>query len=153
MNAETHENKQTPPGSEPEFVIEGHFVSCKNIWQAAFAEEVPPCFAAPLQAGLPSPPHLVAQWPSGLSACPGHLLHCFLGAMGLPLSHSQREKYFSWSAGLCIVREGRRGEKKKRSNIPIYKWDGLCGSSQTTKKLRPDLTTVWRQPINSSVCS
>lgn len=31
-------------GSEPEFLIEGQFLSCKNIRKAAFAEEIPPYF-------------------------------------------------------------------------------------------------------------
>lgn len=49
-------------GSEPEFLIEGQFLSCENIQKAAFAE-ISACFAAPSQDGLDNLPYPVARWP------------------------------------------------------------------------------------------
>ena len=90
--------------SKPEFVIEGQFLSRKNIWEAAFAEEISPYFTAPSQDGLDSLPHLVTRWLSGLSPCPSSRSqwldasypqqHCFIRAR-LPGCPCSTEKYFS----------------------------------------------------------
>lgn len=45
-----HQNMQI--GSEPELLTAGQFLSCKNTWKAAFAEEISPCFVAPPQDSL-----------------------------------------------------------------------------------------------------
>lgn len=62
-----HQNLQI--GSEPELLIAGQFLSCKNTRKSAFAEEISLCFAASSQDSLDSLPHLMTRWPSEPSPC------------------------------------------------------------------------------------